>query len=426
MAVTRPTLGGVLGRSDIRDRTTDMLGARGSLEDWSPALTADDIERRVARMRSQPDFDEASSRQTRVIGIEGGPDGWSSAAVLVRDEFRNYNEVDPELWQRDMADVEWNLIGQACGSRPACPRWPRSRSIAATLKANAYVAVFFSFLGILVYIWIRFGSLRYSFGAVLALVHDVSLTLGALAVTGVLATGDGGLLGPYRIDLGVVAGLLTIIGYSLNDTIVILDRIRENRGRRRMATPKIINASINQTLPNSADLGNDPVLGADPVPGRWIWHACLCFTLLAGLVVGTYSSIAIAAPLTWTNDGTRLDSAPTGGPEPVLSLRIFHPSSQTCGLAISPVDGGYASFICRRFWDGQKESIQQHFRPHRDHRAGGWSGGVLPCYQAPRSTWAEGDIPLNQRPWTVIRSLTFLGIGIRIQATGGSFACSNR
>ena len=194
-----------------------------------------------------------------------------------------------------MADVEWNLIGQALRQPPSLSEVASfSSSIAATLKANAYVAVFFSFLGILVYIWIRFGSLRYSFGAVLALVHDVSLTLGALAVTGVLATGDGGLLGPYRIDLGVVAGLLTIIGYSLNDTIVILDRIRENRGRRQMATPKIINASINQTLRNSADLRNDPVrvlilfLKVD-------LHACLLL-YLAGLVVGTYSSIAIAAP----------------------------------------------------------------------------------------------------------------------------------
>ena len=73
-------------------------------------------------MRSQPDFREASSRQIRVIGIEGGPEGWSSAAVLVRDEFRNYNEVDPELWQRDMADVEWNLIGQALRQPPSLVR----------------------------------------------------------------------------------------------------------------------------------------------------------------------------------------------------------------------------------------------------------------------------------------------------------------
>ena len=66
------------------------------LEDLSPALTADDIERPSGTHGSQPDFREANSRQIRVIGI-GGPEGWSSAAVLVRDEFRNYNEVDPEL-----------------------------------------------------------------------------------------------------------------------------------------------------------------------------------------------------------------------------------------------------------------------------------------------------------------------------------------
>ena len=85
-----------------------------------------------------------------------------------------------------------------------------------------------------------------------------------------------------------------------------------------MATPKIINASINQTLSRTlltsgTTLFSVLILFLEGGSGM----RAFCFTLLAGLVVGTYSSIAIAAPLTWTNDGTRLDSAPTGGSEPV-------------------------------------------------------------------------------------------------------------
>ena len=107
-------------------------------------------------------------------------------------------------------------------------------------------------LGILAYIWFRFGSLRYSLAAIAALMHDVILTLGALALAGYVANiaffSQTLKIEAFQIDLGVIAALLTVIGYSLNDTIVILDRIRENRGKRPLPTMEIVNNSINQTV----------------------------------------------------------------------------------------------------------------------------------------------------------------------------------
>jgi SecD/SecF fusion protein len=106
------------------------------------------------------------------------------------------------------------------------------------------------------------------------------------------------MLGEYRIDLNVIAALLTIIGYSLNDTIVILDRIRENRGKRLTVTPEIVNLSINQTFSRTILTGGSTILASIilyVMGGTGIQP--FAFTFLIGLLVGTYSSVAIAAPL---------------------------------------------------------------------------------------------------------------------------------
>src|SRR5262249_48067697 len=126
-----------------------------------------------------------------------------------------------------------------------------SSAVAETLKANAVVAVILSLIGILIYIWIRFNSLLYSAAAVACLVHDVAIAIGLLALSHLIAGpafGSALLIEDFRIDLGVVAALLTLNGYSLNDTIVVMDRIRENRGKLPRATARIINDSINQTF----------------------------------------------------------------------------------------------------------------------------------------------------------------------------------
>ena len=165
----------------------------------------------------------------------------------------------------------------------------------------AVAAILVSMFFIVIYVGVRFGSLRYGFAAITALAHDVLITLGAIAVASYLAgTYFGNLLqlGQVDIDLNVVAAVLTIIGYSLNDTIVVFDRIRENRGRRREVSAELIDRSVNQTLSRTTLTAFTTLLVCLTLylfGGRQLHGLAFCLTV--GIIVGTYSSVFIASPL---------------------------------------------------------------------------------------------------------------------------------
>ncbi|MCF6224933.1 MAG: protein translocase subunit SecF [Xanthomonadales bacterium] len=152
------------------------------------------------------------------------------------------------------------------------------------LAEQGGLAMLWVLAGIFVYIMFRF-QWRFSVGAVLALVHDVLLTVGILSLLQI------------EFDLTVVAALLAVIGYSLNDTIVLYDRIRENFRRLRKDEPSaVVNISINQTLARTlvTSLTTIMVLVSLFYFGGEIIHS-FAFTLLAGVIVGTYSSIYVAS-----------------------------------------------------------------------------------------------------------------------------------
>jgi preprotein translocase subunit SecF len=154
------------------------------------------------------------------------------------------------------------------------------------LRRKGMLAVTFSILGMLIYIWWRF-ELRFGVGAIFCLIHDVCITLGALSLTN------------KPVDLPIIAALLTVVGYSVNDTIIISDRIRENlkkMGRGRL--PDIVNKSINQTLSRTCITAGTTlmVVVALYFLGGEVIHD-FAFTLIVGIVAGTYSSIFIASPL---------------------------------------------------------------------------------------------------------------------------------
>ena len=154
------------------------------------------------------------------------------------------------------------------------------------LRKKGMLAVTFSILGMLIYIWWRF-ELRFGVGAIFCLIHDVCITLGALSLTN------------KPVDLPIIAALLTVVGYSVNDTIIISDRIRENlkkMGRGRL--PDIVNKSINQTLSRTCITAGTTlmVVVALYFLGGEVIHD-FAFTLIVGIVAGTYSSIFIASPL---------------------------------------------------------------------------------------------------------------------------------
>jgi preprotein translocase subunit SecF len=157
------------------------------------------------------------------------------------------------------------------------------------LKSKATYAVIYALIGVLIYIAFRF-QLNFAFGAVLALFHDVILTLGIFSISG------------REISLTIIAAVLTIVGYSLNDTIVVYDRIRENMNENPDKPVKdTINGSINETLSRTVLTSLTTLLA---VGSLYLFGGAVingfAFALLIGVFVGTYSSIGIASSFVYT------------------------------------------------------------------------------------------------------------------------------
>ena len=159
--------------------------------------------------------------------------------------------------------------------------------IGAELQTKAALAILYSFALTLMYIWVRF-EFRFGLAAVIATLHDILITLGFLA------------LFDLEVALPTVAAILTIVGYSLNDTIVVFDRIRENlnsKGGRREDPKLLVNHSINETLPRTVLTSGTTLavlLALLFVGGAVIRDFTL--VLILGVTVGTYSSIFVASP----------------------------------------------------------------------------------------------------------------------------------
>ncbi|MBE9536373.1 MAG: protein translocase subunit SecF [Proteobacteria bacterium] len=158
--------------------------------------------------------------------------------------------------------------------------------VGGDLKEKALMAILYAMVGILIYVSLRF-EFRYAVGAVIALMHDVLITVGAFSVTN------------YEISLPVVAALLAVIGYSLNDTIIVYDRIRDNLKRaKRGEENSCINTSINETLSRTllTSITTLMVVGILFVYGGGVIHN-FAFALMIGIMIGTYSSVFVASPV---------------------------------------------------------------------------------------------------------------------------------
>ncbi len=158
------------------------------------------------------------------------------------------------------------------------------------LREKGLLAMLYAVIGILIYVTWRF-ELRYAVGAIVALIHDVVITVGVFSLLG------------KEFTLPIIAALLTIIGYSLNDTIVVYDRMRENiKGARKQPLKELVNASINQVLSRTVLTSATTLLVVVALffLGGAVIHD-FAFALLVGIVVGTYSSIFVASPtvLVW-------------------------------------------------------------------------------------------------------------------------------
>jgi len=266
--------------------------------------TLSEIDQRLKELRFRPDTQDLAWYPYAVYGPNlktPEPNQPLSAFTFV--------SVDPEAGLRELSEEEWQQFVDnektrvllATERETSLPRVTQiDPFVGSEAKTRALISVVLSLAAIVGYIWLRFGSLRFGLAAIACLFHDVSIALGAIAISVFVA---GSFLGPvllisdFRINGPMIAAILTLLGYSLNDTIVIFDRIRENR-RKSQLTAQSVTTSINETLSRTIITGLTTlfvvavmyIFGGSGLRG-------FNYVILVGLIVGTYSSIAIAAPL---------------------------------------------------------------------------------------------------------------------------------
>ncbi len=278
-------------------------GAKIACEIKNPA-SGSDIQSRFSSLRFKPEMENAGWYDYKLFTNQLKP--LDPNAILTSFV---YVSSPPEASDRELGEDEWKQFvegetvkvltaGQLAESLPQVNQV--NPSIGAEAKTQAMIAVVLSLLAIVGYIWVRFGDVRYGIAAIAALVHDVCITLGAVtACTYIVSTdfGQAMLIGDFKISQVIVAAFLTLIGYSLNDTIVVFDRIRENRKKAQLV-PQTISNSINQTISRTIMTSFTTfivvlimyVFGGQNLRG-------FTFAIGFGIIIGTYSSIAIAAPL---------------------------------------------------------------------------------------------------------------------------------
>ena len=213
----------------------------------------------------------------RILEFKNSPP--RSGVLTSFDQLREVEGVTPQMIE---------VIRQQCYLAPFTIRSAEviGPKIGAEMRNKAVLAVLYALGGMLVYLALRF-EFVYGLAAVLAVFHDVIITLGFFSLT------------DKEISLNVVAALLTLVGYSMNDTIVVFDRIREVlKLSRRELTPAIVNDSINQTLSRTVLTSGLTLISALAL---WLFGGPVlngfAFALVVGVIVGTYSSIFIASPI---------------------------------------------------------------------------------------------------------------------------------
>ncbi len=283
------------GHFDVR-RYRGGVAVVVELDANTEVLTVAELERRVREVGLMPEFEQYRTRESHIFPLGDG-----RFAILAKDELLMYDD-DPIQWNESLARPHLAQVEAALGQEKSLSKVLQfSAPIATQTRNRAMMAIVLALGAIVSYLWLRFGSKEYGLAASVALFHDVSITLGLVALSQyVYHTAIGGalLIDSFRIDLPMIAAVLTVIGYSLNDTIVVFDRIRENKGRVESLNPNIINNSINQTLSRTVltSLTTFLVVVVLYVFGGKGVHG-FSFALLIGVVVGTYSSIGIATPL---------------------------------------------------------------------------------------------------------------------------------
>jgi len=289
---------------DVNPDLADFIGGIKIKCEIERAATGDEIDRRIKDLRFKPDMRELDWYSYKILD--------SNLTEMKSDQQVKsfvFLSVEPEAGFRELAEEEWQRFVEnektkvltATKLESSLPRVTQiDPSVGRRAEDQALLAIILSLIAILIYLWVRFGDFRFGFGGVITLFHDTCVTVGmVVACTYIAKTtiGQALLIGDFKIDLTMIAAFLTLLGYSINDTIVIYDRIRENR-RKGIINAQIINDGINETLSRTILTSTATAL---VVVIMYIFGGTALrgfnFAMLFGIVEGTYSSIAISAPL---------------------------------------------------------------------------------------------------------------------------------
>lgn len=247
----------------------------------------------IVRFQSAPAYDR----------VRAAVEGVAPGGVVQGYDVPSHNQVLVRVGQHEGVEADLSAKADAV-LKALAESYPENRVlessseivgpiVGAELRRKAVQLTVLGLLFQLIYIGWRFGGAVWGAAATIAVFHDVLITLGLIAVFG------------YEITLNVIAALLTLVGYSVNDTIVIFDRVRENlRQRRKDPLMKILNDSVNQTLTRTLISNGTTFLA---VLGLYLFGGEVLkgfgFAMVVGIVIGTYSTIYIASPvvLWWEN-----------------------------------------------------------------------------------------------------------------------------
>jgi len=304
----------LMSSAGVEDAQIQRFGELGSNEVIikTPALEGEEEQGRSMVVEAL-----ASKFDTGATGFDLNNSGTDALAELLFDSDPDSRRLDGEeaarahyegvaqavtdMRKSDGLITDWSEVSSTAGVAPTIVDFLKQNvklgsfsilgtesvgpQIGAELRKAGVLAIVMSLLGMLAYIWYRF-ELRFGIGALVALVHDVLVTLGLFA------------LARFEFNLTTIAGFLTLVGYSVNDSVVVFDRVRENmRAKRSLPLVDIMNLSLNQTLARTVltssttllAVGSLFFLGGDVLKG-------FAFILMIGVLVGTYSSIYVASP----------------------------------------------------------------------------------------------------------------------------------
>ena len=252
------------GGTSIRTESSEPI----VVADYRRALSSLDLGDITISEVFDPNF--ADDQNVAMIRIQAQPGQEAATSTLVENSLQKLREVS-----EDIKFVSVESVGP---------------KVSGELIKTAIIAVILAISAVLFYIWIRF-EWQFAVGAISALIHDVILTIGIFSALQI------------KFDLAIIAAILTIVGYSLNDTVVVFDRVRENlRKFKKRSLVEVMNLSINETMSRTVMTSVTTllalislfILGGDVIRG-------FVFAMIWGVIVGTYSSIFIAsAILLWT------------------------------------------------------------------------------------------------------------------------------